>query len=46
MWNPRTCECQCDKQCQSSQYLDHKNCICKIKLIGRVKWLINIKQFS
>ena len=36
MWNPSTCECQCDKWCKSSQYLDHKNCICKNKLIGRV----------
>ena len=22
--------------CKSSQYLDHKNCVCKNKLIGRV----------
>ena len=35
-WNPSTCECQCDKWCKSSQYLDHKNCVCKNKLIGRV----------
>ena len=36
MWNPSTCECQCDMWCQPGQYLDHKNCICKNKLIGRV----------
>ena len=36
MWNPSTCECQCDKWCKSGQYLDHKNCICKNKFIGRV----------
>ena len=36
MWNPSTCECQCDKWCKSGQYLDHKNCVCKNKLIGRV----------
>ena len=35
-WNPSTCECQCDMQCKPGQYLDHKNCICKIKLIGRL----------
>ena len=35
-WNPSTCECQCDKWCKLRQYLDHKNCICKNKLIGRV----------
>ena len=33
-WNPRTCECQCDTWCKPGQYLDHKNCICKNKLIG------------
>ena len=30
------CECQCDTWCKPSQYLDHKNCISKNKLIGRV----------
>ena len=36
MWNPSTCECQCDTWCKPGQYLDHKNCICKNKLIGRI----------
>ena len=36
MWNPSTCECQRDIWCKAGQYLDHKNCICKNKLIGRV----------
>ena len=36
MWNPSTCECKCDKWCKQGQYLDHKNCVCKYKLIGRV----------
>ena len=36
MWNSSTSECQCDKWCKSSQYLDYKNCVCKNKLIGRV----------
>ena len=36
MWNPSTCACQCDKWCKQGQYLDHKNCVCKNKLIGRV----------
>ena len=31
-----TCECQCDTWCKQGQYLDHKNCVCKNKLIGRV----------
>ena len=36
MWNPSTCECQCDTWCKQGQYLDHKNCVCKNKLIVRV----------
>ena len=36
MWNPSTCECQCDMWCKSGLYLDHKNCVCKNKLIGRL----------
>ena len=35
-WNPSTCECQCDTWCKPGQYLDHKDCICKNELIGRV----------
>ena len=35
-WNPSTCECQCDKWYKSGQYLDHKNCVCKNKLVGRL----------
>ena len=35
-WNPSTCECQCEMWCKSGQYLDHKNCFCKNKLIGRL----------
>ena len=35
-WNPSTCEYQCDTWCKPGQYLDHKNCVCKNKLIGRV----------
>ena len=36
MWNPSTCECRCDIWFKPGQYLDHKNCVCKNKLIGRV----------
>ena len=35
-WNPSTCECHCDMWCKPGQYLDHKNCVCKNKLIGRL----------
>ena len=36
MWNLSTCKCQCNMWCKSGQYLDHKNCVCKNKLVGRV----------
>ena len=36
MWNPSTCEFQCDMWCKQGQYLDHKNCVCKNKLVSRV----------
>ena len=35
-WNSSTCECQCDTWCKPGQYLDHENCVCKNKLVGRV----------
>ena len=36
MWNPSTCECQCDIWYKPGQYLDHKKCVYKNELIGRV----------
>ena len=36
MWNPSTCACGCDMWCKPGQYLDHKNCVCKNKLVGRI----------
>ena len=36
MWNPSTCACECDIWCKPGQYLDHKNCVCKNKLVGRL----------
>ena len=35
-WNPSICECQCDKRCKPEKYLNHKNCVCKNKSIGRL----------
>ena len=35
-WNSSTCKCQCDMWCKPGQYLEHKNCVCKNKLIGRL----------
>ena len=36
MWNPSTCACKFDMWCKPGQYLDHKNCVCKNRLISRV----------
>ena len=36
MWNPNTCACECGMWYKPGQYIDHKNCFCKNKLIGRV----------
>ena len=33
-WNHSNCECECDKSCDVSEYLDYENCKC-IKKIGR-----------
>ena len=33
MWNPSTCACECDMWCKPGRYLDHKNCVCKNKLV-------------
>ena len=33
MWNPSTRSCQCDRYCETGQYLDYKNCVCRKKII-------------
>ena len=33
MWNPSTCSCVCDRYCETGQYLDYKNCVCRKKII-------------
>ena len=33
MWNPSICSCECDKYCETGQYLDYKNCVCRKKII-------------
>ena len=29
MWNPSTCDCECNKACKIDKYLDTRNCSCK-----------------
>ena len=33
MWNPSTCSCECDRNCETGQCLDYKNCVCRKKII-------------
>ena len=33
IFNPSNCECECDKSCGISEYLDYLNCKCWKKLI-------------
>ena len=36
MWNHTTCNCECNKTCKISEYLDTKNCLCKKRLFGKL----------
>ena len=40
-WNPSNCECECGKSCDIGEYLDHKNCKCRKKIIDKL-----IEEFS
>ena len=35
-WNPSDCECECDKSLDIGEYLDYKNCKCRIILIDKL----------
>ena len=36
IWNSSNCECECDKSCDASEYLDYKNCKCGEKLADKL----------
>ena len=36
IWNPSICECECDKNCDFSGYLDSGNCKCRKKLVDKL----------
>ena len=36
MWNPSTCDCECNKANKIDEYLDIKNCSCEKRLIGKL----------
>ena len=33
IWNASNCNCECDKSCDIGEYLDHKNCKCRRKIV-------------
>ena len=36
IWKPSNCDCECDKSCYVGEYLDHKSCNCRNKLIDKL----------
>ena len=36
IWNPSNCECECDKSCDTGEYLDYKNRKCRKKIIDNL----------
>ena len=36
MWNHSTCDCECNKACETDEYLDTNNCSCEKRLIGKL----------
>ena len=34
--NPSNCECECDKACDVSEYLDYEYCKCRKKLVDKL----------
>ena len=36
IWDTSNCECECDKLCDIGEYLDHKNCKCKKRMIDKL----------
>ena len=36
IWNPSNCDCECDKVCDVSEYLDYGNCKCRKKLVDEL----------
>ena len=36
IWNPSSCECECDKSCDIGEYLDYKNCNSRKKVIDKL----------
>ena len=38
MWNPSTCDSECNKEFKINEYLDIKNCSCNKRPMGSLKF--------
>ena len=36
IWNPSTCYCECHRYCETGQYLDYKNSVCRKMIIDNL----------
>ena len=36
IWNPSTCECECEKSCDVGEQLDYVNCKCSRRLVDKL----------
>ena len=36
IWNPSNCEFECEKSCDSGEYLDFENCKCRKKIFDKL----------
>ena len=36
VWNPGNCECECDKLCDVSEYINYENCKCRKRLVDKL----------
>ena len=43
MWNPSTCDCECNKACKIDEYIDNRNCSCKKRLNGKSVFVCEVE---
>ena len=44
MWNPKTCDCECNKSWKTGEFLEIKHCAwkkCEITIISMWSWILN-----
>ena len=46
MWNPRKCDCECNKACKIDEDLDIENYSCEKRLLGKLVLASEDKLFN